>query len=257
NADVHSATKLLLTKLLPALADNLCRLPPSVLEGLPLGTELHRHGVNIRHAGMLRAIVPDVEANSLLREMLLTEIVARTLKNMLRDFQRKWMKAKRSTSEQGMHALAVQFLNLVTGAHRNSEAFWRDRVCIGVLQRFGVEALTPYERQHLRHLCAEANLLKTCVVKLMEMQGLILTNAAETQFLEDPRPSGFQFVTADIVEVKPCVTYMHILDYGGGVMLAMQASELAARNSDARIVTRLNFLAKQHFITAHQSLPCD
>ena len=37
--------------------------------------------------------------------MMLTEMVARTLKNILRSFQRKWMKAERSTSEQGMRML--------------------------------------------------------------------------------------------------------------------------------------------------------
>ena len=42
---------------------------------------------------------------SVLRDMMLTEMVARTLKNILRSFQRKWMKAERSTSEQGMRML--------------------------------------------------------------------------------------------------------------------------------------------------------
>lgn len=46
---------------------------------------------------------------SVLRDMMLTEIIARTLKNILRCFQRKWMKAEKSTSEQGMRMLGEGF----------------------------------------------------------------------------------------------------------------------------------------------------
>lgn len=59
----------------------------------------------IRHASTMetRSFRPRI-----LRNMILTEMVARTLKNILRSFQRKWMKAKRSTSEQGMRELGEQ-----------------------------------------------------------------------------------------------------------------------------------------------------
>jgi hypothetical protein len=49
------------------------------------------------------------------RGRLLLEVVSRTLKNILRELQRTWMKSRRTTSEQGMHELVVRFLNLVTG----------------------------------------------------------------------------------------------------------------------------------------------
>lgn len=48
-----------------------------------------------------------VDADSVLKEMILTEMVARTLKNILRFYQRQWMKAKRSTSDQGMRRLGI------------------------------------------------------------------------------------------------------------------------------------------------------
>lgn len=47
----------------------------------------------------------DIFVERRLRDTMLTEMVARTLKNILRSFQRGWMKAERSTSEQGMSML--------------------------------------------------------------------------------------------------------------------------------------------------------
>ncbi|CAN0496736.1 unnamed protein product, partial [Laminaria digitata] len=65
-----------------------------------------RSGVNIRHLGQVRSTIdPTDQKKGLLRDVMLTEMVARTLKNILRSFQRKWMKAERSTSEQGMRML--------------------------------------------------------------------------------------------------------------------------------------------------------
>ncbi|CAM9770018.1 unnamed protein product, partial [Choristocarpus tenellus] len=68
---------------IPTLVEHLSRLPSSIQENICLAVELH----------------------SILREVILTEMVARTLKNILRSFQRKWMEAECSTSEQGMRHL--------------------------------------------------------------------------------------------------------------------------------------------------------
>ncbi len=43
-----------------------------------------------------------------LRDMMLTEMIARTLKNILRRFQRVWMKNHQSTSEHGMRELGEE-----------------------------------------------------------------------------------------------------------------------------------------------------
>ena len=49
------------------------------------------------------------------------------------------------------------------------------QVVKGVLQRFGVNALTPEERKNpVRLMKGKPNLLKTCVVKLTEMQVCII-----------------------------------------------------------------------------------
>eukprot|EP00752_Nemacystus_decipiens_P012980 g11486.t1 len=261
NQEVHDATSVMVDVAVLKVAERLMGLPPDVQGTLDLAVELHRHGVNVRHLGKVRSLVHDDEENSVLRDMMLTEIIARTLKNILRCFQRKWMKAERSTSEQGMRMLVVEFLNLVTGCHRNSETFWKTKVLVGVLQRFGVIALTRRERRDILNNCiySRPHVLEICVARLTEMQGLVLTPEAEKGFsCEGESPFGFEFVVSDIQEIRPIVRYMHILDYGGGVMLSMQADKLRREgNANPRTVERLKCMARQCFITAYQSLPDD
>eukprot|EP00904_Undaria_pinnatifida_P002276 jgi/Undpi1/12049/HiC_scaffold_4.g01748.m1 len=244
NQEVHDATEMMIKNVVPMVAERLSALCETVHEQLDLAIELHRCGVNMRHLGQVRSTIDVTDPKkSLLRDMMLTEMVARTLKNILRSFQRKWMKAERSTSEQGMRMLVVEFLNLVTGAHINSKKFWRNEVVKGVLQRFGLTALTHEERRYPTAVMTQkANVLKTCVLKLTEMQGLVLIPAAQKQFEMDMNPFGFMFAVADIQEIRPIV----------------RAERLrVAGTTDVRILRRLNWQAKQYFITAYQSLPDD
>jgi hypothetical protein len=107
---------------------------------------LYRHGVNLRHAGLLRSHIPapgpllaqtegdppahtqthaHAHRQALLRHRLRCELllqcVGRALKNLLRDMLRAWVRSQRSdVSEQALRQILVQFLNLVSGAHVNS-----------------------------------------------------------------------------------------------------------------------------------------
>ncbi|CAM9632019.1 unnamed protein product [Ectocarpus sp. 8 AP-2014] len=250
----------------PNVVEKLTSLPQDVQKTLHLDVELHRHGVNVRHLGKVRFLLMEQNKpeNGLLKDMMLTEMIARTLKNILRCFQRTWMKAERSTSEQGMRMLVVRFLNLVTGAHINSATFWKEKVLTGVLQRFGRVSLTTSERRDVQTISRNPYVLQDCVFKLTEMQasfdcpeGVVLTEDTKAHFYADS-PVGFEFMVSDIHEINPIVRYMHILDYGGGVMLSMQAQRLMAEGKgNTRTVERLHGMAKQFFITAYRSLPDD
>ncbi|CBN78661.1 conserved unknown protein [Ectocarpus siliculosus] len=256
---IHDATSVMLEVAVPNVVEKLTSLPQDVQKTLHLDVELHRHGVNVRHLGKVRFLLMEQNKpeNGLLKDMMLTEMIARTLKNILRCFQRTWMKAEKSTSEQGMRMLVVRFLNLVTGAHINSATFWKEKVLTGVLQRFGLVSLTTSERRDVQKISRDPYVLQDCVFKLTEMQGVVLTEDTKAHFYADS-PVGFEFTVSDIREINPIVRYMHILDYGGGVMLSMQAQRLMAEGKgNTRTVERLHGMANQFFITAYRSLPDD
>ena len=124
---------------------------PMEREGLSITEYMHKHGVNIRHAGLLRHLILTSSSSSLsssslechspnviesICRELLNEVVSRTLKNLLRQTQRVWMSKLRTTSEHGMLQLIVRFFNLITGYLGNSSMnFWNQIVIPGIICR--------------------------------------------------------------------------------------------------------------------------
>jgi hypothetical protein len=72
---------------------------------------------------------------------LLRECLTRTLKCMLREIQRDWMRSQKTASEQGLKRVIAQFLNVVCGSHPNSKHFWEEIVPKEVVERFSELAL--------------------------------------------------------------------------------------------------------------------
>ena len=105
----------------------------------------------MRHLGLLRSLV--IPACEQVRNRLLLEILSRTLKNLLREVQREWMKSRKTTSEHGMYEVVVRFFNLLTVVHPSSNDFWTRVLPEGVAKRFGPCALTEIENQNLLQKC--------------------------------------------------------------------------------------------------------
>eukprot|EP00752_Nemacystus_decipiens_P004500 g4109.t1 len=231
NSEVTAATHHLITVVVPATAKLLCAIPPSRLSVSNLARDIHKHGVNVRHIGLLRAHMtpPNREAAAapfagnfamktsaeILRDGALVEKVVRTLKLVLRSFQRRWMKSEKSSSEQGMHLLVAQFLNLVTGRHERADIFWRENVTIGVCQRFGTVALTDAERTGLWKVFAHRpDLLLTIVKGLVKVTGVRFVERVEQVLRSETAESvivRFNFSQKDIREIEAVVTRMAFL----------------------------------------------
>jgi hypothetical protein len=141
NREVIRATDRLIHEIIPTLASHLALMSREEISHLDLSVFFHSHGVNIRHMGLVRSHIPGSPDNVSIRTYLLLNIVCRTLKNIAREFQRRWMKSEQSSSEQGILILLTQFLNLIVGKHINSDKFWSERVLVGIFQRFGKCAL--------------------------------------------------------------------------------------------------------------------
>lgn len=142
NQRVRDATALLLDEVVPRVAAQWAAAGAGAIGQSDVGVEMHRAGISVRHAGLLRSLLPRGHA---LRRTLLVEVVARTLKNVLRC----WLRGAgtdpnspgRLPSEFSLRLAVVGFANLVSGAHPRSEAFWADEVEAGVRRRFGSVAL--------------------------------------------------------------------------------------------------------------------
>jgi hypothetical protein len=84
-------------------------------------TELmHREGVNLRHMGILRSRVKSYR----IRQFLITEMIARVIKDLLRGQMRAKMREVRVLSEEPFKEVVVRVFNLILGRHKNSYSFW-------------------------------------------------------------------------------------------------------------------------------------
>ena len=137
NEEIKLATENLLEIVIPKAALEMSAVPITELQDLDIVVFLHSRGINMRHLGYLRSCIPATKENFGARLKILVEVISRTLKNLLRDFQRRWMRSEKSTSEEGMLNLITHFLNLIVGSNVNSAEFWTERVIIGMIQRFG------------------------------------------------------------------------------------------------------------------------
>lgn len=220
NREVTSATRLLLREVIPSMSQYLCSLSIHELQKLDLSTECHRYGVNMRHLGLVRACIPETSSPddnhssrsqqicTAVRELLLAEMVVRTLKHVLREFQRRWMRSEQSTSDMGLRMVVAKFINLVTGNHSNTLHFWKGEVTVGCLQRFGCVCITPAEQADLYTACHSPHILKPMVERIIRVTGLRLSKTAMDQ-LGTSDPSRLHLLPDDIEALEPVVKRMH------------------------------------------------
>jgi hypothetical protein len=108
-----------------------------------ISTIIHSHGVNLRHLGHLRTHTN----TTTVRDMLLTEMIARLLKNMLQLKFRSTMETYVANSEAPFTACMLDFFNVVLGnSGIRSEQFWETDIKDYLLEKYK-SGLTEEEAQ--------------------------------------------------------------------------------------------------------------
>lgn len=165
---LNEATRILLHEVIPAFAEQLAASAPSQAAAPPtaplplsrhaslkreqlarrvpidnasLPRALHSRGINIRHLGWVWRCVPAHKPE--VRQVLLVEMVARTLKNMLRAVLRNAHQSDGAKiSEHRLRQLIVHFLNRVTNpAEQEVMAFWGRDMPRNLAERFGTQVI--------------------------------------------------------------------------------------------------------------------
>lgn len=266
DTDVRDATEVLVEKLIPAMAVDLqVNGHPLRREGLSITEYMHRHGVNIRHMGLLRwhlfrlqrergsdgtvsvdkrGVDSSDNGVSVIQAELLLECIARTLKNLLRHIQRQRTYTRRICSEEEMTTLVVDFFNMITAAHPAAASFWSMLVIPGIYNRFGTITLMPDEAtsntaansnngvqlpilftDHISDGDIEMLLHRVC------LRGGIQLHPECLEHLKDGPAKGFEFAVSDVVAIIPVVKHMHQVDLGEGLMLSLMGQEASSGTS--------------------------
>lgn len=125
NQDIREASQHLKTTLIPKFAKDLNKLLQDArdqgrLEEFRLTETIHTVGINCRYMGLLRYQIDDLE----FKEIILAEMLARVIKNNIRFKLREMMKQVKLPIEEPYRRLLIDYLNLVFGSTKESDAYW-------------------------------------------------------------------------------------------------------------------------------------
>jgi hypothetical protein len=130
NENSFQATSTLVHNLIPRVVEEMVKQGHELFHDLnhkSLSNYLHRRGINMRHLGLLRhhaRQISDPGAEHL-SNLLLTEIVSRVCKNIIRYRQRKLLSLTQKVTESAFIVLIVDIFNLISGSHAKSDVFWQ------------------------------------------------------------------------------------------------------------------------------------
>lgn len=192
---------------------------------VPVSEKVHRRGINVRHIGLLRS---SIVHNQSARDTLFIEVVARTLKNLLRSWLRGAM-AEFDVNGEEPSEFEIQnrvslFLNLVSGSHLNSDFFWKSIVRPGIFQRFGACSLNDSEKENLK--AAARPFLLSIINHCLSMVGIDLTHSCRTDLNSSADVFGFHFTDTDLGQADVRVKHMSLLDYANGRLLLERSNEI-------------------------------
>lgn len=209
---------------------------------------LHQMGVNCRHLGKVRHWCNQ----DLSRQLLATEILARTIKCHANLSLREKMREMRLPVDQPYRHLVVNLLNRVLGNRGgDSEAFWRKELRDMVMGKFGPETFNDDEMEEGFDLRRTIVSVVDLIRRLLQFLGVSLTKKAQSElvraFEDVPLAGTFRFVDSDIMSISPRVKHATFIDKATGVMLQNHGEVLYAHGDHANEALRMFEVADMSF----------
>eukprot|EP00029_Vermamoeba_vermiformis_P005506 TRINITY_DN1931_c0_g1_i1.p1 TRINITY_DN1931_c0_g1~~TRINITY_DN1931_c0_g1_i1.p1 ORF type:complete len:1922 (+),score=411.10 TRINITY_DN1931_c0_g1_i1:83-5848(+) len=202
--------------------------------------EMHRHGINIRHLGLLRTF----SKSKPVRKLLLLEMVARVIKDVLRSQMRNIMREVRVLSEEPFKQIVLKTFNYTLGRDPQSGKFWA--IVKNRLIRKFRKALADNEISSDLH---DSINMFALFSRLQELVGVELTTEAKQELRDFP--DSFEFVSSDVLDVYAKVKHLNIIDYAEGMALSFMAKKTDGKRERLRLLK----LSSQKFESALRALP--
>ena len=258
NRRTRAATEFLVGTVVPEAAKELDEYPPGMVTNLP--AFLHEKGINIRHLGLVFHHCSSAAA----RNLLLREMVVRTLKNLMRQGARNVLKHLGRASLSSVKTLYTKVLNLAFHLVGEVEAndFWTVDIWDGLRARFGNR--DPALRNTLRRcVLPDRKAVQAMVLRLGNMLGIVFSDDFRETELVSGRGDGgghssggqIFFTSTDIKSLDVHVKYMTVVDRAAGNLLRLEKNEY--HGVDACVPTRLAAAAKRRFEAVLASTPSD
>eukprot|EP00947_MAST-08B_sp_MAST-8B-sp1_P000142 g142.t1 len=267
NERVKRATKFLLKIAIPDCARELDKTRP-VKQGSSISEFLHHRGINVRHMGLVYHHCVNDEA----RTALLAEMVARTIKNLMRHAAREAVIRTGRANIAVVRLLYSDMLSFACMSHgmmtaegfRYSERFWTCDVWDGLRRRFGDRSGDI--RSKLREaVLPNLGAVKQFARRIAAMLGLVFSDECKEALQDDPgrdeKSTGFLFTVSDIKAIDVRVKHMTVTDRAAGKILVFTQEQLAkvcaGDANTSQHVIRIATAAKKRFEAVLRSAPRD
>eukprot|EP01133_Synstelium_polycarpum_P003664 gene3664-4217_t len=213
---------------------------------------IHSRGINLRYLGMICQRIRHRE----LRMSMLTEVVARVWKKIIRSRLREKMSNTNRPSEEPKQVIAEVFDILLNyQVKQKYTIFWSDTqpgsFKYAALRAFP-RCLTPSEESSMYDLRLSLD-IKLLVVRIIQIMNVRVNPQAYNQFMSNPR---YVIAYRDIEEVESTVKYPAIIDYAAGSVLIFETERLAnvPRTSPLEVARWVD-LAQAKLHAALRSMP--
>lgn len=247
---------------------------PSLLESTPLSREssavqremssfspildakaaLHAVGVNLRYLGLVRRYsqVPAV------RTCLMVEMLARSIKHILRKKMRSLMRKLKAPVSSPVRVMVIAILNMVFGTSEESTRFWNTKLKNELLFNFP-QSLVKAERSpdfDLKTIIDKSDLIALFVVVVRQGE-IKLREKCLQEFSSDPQLFAYPqpFDETDLEEIGVVVHHMNIMALAQGYVLKNKGRE--APPHAAKTKARLYKMALDRFEEAIWANPSD
>ena len=158
--------------------------------------------------------------NENVRSVLLGEMVARTIKSLIKLQLRNYLNKTKCTSYQILTTLIIEYLNVVTGSSDDAGEKLRHLIFEGIKEKYGKCACSKSEKTDLVLLLKPV--MVYTVKRILAMLGAQLSLTCLSDFME--RPYFFNFTFLDLLDVAPVVRHnVPILPYADAIITTCYA----------------------------------
>ncbi|KYQ99699.1 hypothetical protein DLAC_03639 [Tieghemostelium lacteum] len=234
NRDVVRATNILHNEMIPTIIHNINMKPetdysPSrhkVFEIMKILNIFHSMGINNRYIGSLASQI----TNKSIRELLLSEVVGRVWKRIIRSKLRRIMDITRRPSEEPYKVLIDEVFAMILKQEPEQIEFWSSME----KGSFKHIALQVYPRcLSQSDMNAEYDLrqcidVKVVILRLRKFLNININESSLNQFLES---NDYVLGIQDIVDVGSTVKYSCIVDYSHGSQLLTHTKDILRSSS--------------------------
>lgn len=199
NSEAKAATEYLLNVTIPnfgkALGEDL------KINISQLTENLHQHGINVRHLGLVRQHVKSAE----FRDIILIEMICRSLKNDLRHQLRQSTLPIESEYQQSSKNFFLQL---------NTDSFWKGPLLNSIIERFGDQALIEVEKARFgSNYIAEQHMFDMFAARVQSMLGISVERAKNGKIDVAVNQSLTRVKHIPLIAFEEGVSLQHLADH--------------------------------------------